>query len=51
MLPDTEGPCAWLILIGNKELPYNQWLVREMEAGLLDCEEGTEGEEQQTESQ
>jgi hypothetical protein len=31
-----EDFCPQLALIGNKELPYNQWLGREMEAGLLD---------------
>ena len=29
MLPDAEGPCPQLALIGNKELPYSQWLGRE----------------------
>ena len=36
MLPDAEGPCPQLALMGNKELLYSQWLGREMEAGLSD---------------
>jgi hypothetical protein len=36
-LPDTKGSCPQLALIGNKVLPYRQWLSREMEARLLDC--------------
>lgn len=31
-----EGPCPQLALIGNKELPYSQWLGRETEVESLD---------------
>ena len=36
MLLDAEGPCPQLALIGNKELPYSQWLGRGDGVGLLD---------------
>ena len=43
MLSDAEGLCPQLALIGNKELPYSQWLGRETEAGHLDFQARDQG--------
>ena len=47
-IPDAEGPCPQLALIGNEELPYCQWLGRETEGGTFGLHwQGTVGKREE----
>jgi hypothetical protein len=46
VLPDAKGPCPQLALIGNKELPYSQWLGKETDGTFRLQGQGTKEEEQ-----